>query len=286
MAQVQFYKSAIFIGDTPIPCYPNCSFTVPKNFAIPPIIGNYWQLNYGDGLRMPTVELSLAVRNKASEVLSSTMMNYFLTRTADAAHDISPITGATYNGLAFWDGNSGWVLTGAKADSFTIGSSKGDDIRFNTRFCGSGITAIGSPPTYPGWDTSNLLRFNAVTFSGAMANKVWSFDLSFSNNCSPNLPLDGTQYPSEWNAGMMTAGLRLVLQGSDAAPADAAAFNIVITGAGSPTKTATFTINNPLNQNPDDKRVTVPRIMREYMLTLLGANAQATGPISVAISNF
>ncbi len=283
MAQVQFYKSAFFIGDTAMPAYPGARISCPKNWEIPPIIGNYWQLNYGDGLRMPTVEVQLPIRDKAGEALSSTIFGYAHTRGANVAHDVSAITGSTYNGVAFWDGFSGWVLTGAKLDSYTIGCSKGSDIRFNLRFCGNGITAIGSTPTYAGWDTSKLLRFNAVTFGSPIVGKPWNFDLSFSNNCNPNLSLDGTQFPEEMNAGMQTAGLQMLFQAQDTAPADATAVAITITGT---SRTCVFTANNPLYNDPDSRAITPPRNMRQHSATLLGANAQSTAPLTVVSTGF
>lgn len=285
MPQVQFYKAAILIGDVAIPCYPGAALQNAKNWAVPPIIGNYWSLNYGDGLRQPIVDLQFCIRDKAGEILSSPFLDLFFSRSSDVAHDISPITGSTYNGLAFWDGQDGFVLLGAKWDSFTIGSSKGDDIRMSARFVGSGVSTISVAPPYPGWDTSNILRFNKITFAGGLANKVWGFNLSVSNNCHPNMALDGTQYPTEWNAGQVTAGFQMTMQASDAwsLPSDGASIAFTISGTG---RSRTFILSRVLNQTPDDRSVSPPRIMRQYQFVCLGGDAQTTPPVVVSGTGF
>lgn len=280
-AQTVWYKSQIKIGATAIPCYPNARLTCPMNWAIPAIIGNYWQYSYGVGLRQPAVDVTFAVRDKTGEALSSTLLGMFFTRSADGAHDTTAVSG----GIQFWNGRSGFTLGGAKAESFTMGCSKGDEIRFSARFVGTSITPLGAAPGVTAWDSSRILRFKAVNFGGSLANIVWSFNLSFSNNHTPDLSLNGSEFPADQNAGMQTAGFVISAQESDSATIEALdssgpfSQTIVITGTGG---NLTLTLNGLLNQTPNERDVRVPRIMRDYSFACLGGSGQTTPPITFA----
>ena len=285
MDQVQWYKSAVFVGDTPVPVYPGAAMPNPANFALPPIAGNFGQYNYGDGARSPVMTCEFAVRDVASEVLSSTMFGYALTRSNDAAHDVSAVTGSTYSGVALWDGYDGFTLATPKFDAFTIGASYGSDIRYTARFCGCAPSAIGTTPTYPGWSSANLLRFDAVTFGGGLANKVYDFNFSFSNNCIPKGVLNGTAYPVAWNAQMLTAGLQVTIGAQDTLPADGTAVAFTITGSAG--KTVVVTALNPLWGNRDSRGVPAGPVHRTYTATLRPPNSTPQScPITVVSTSF
>ena len=303
-AQVQFYKSAIRFGGNYFPCYPGAQLTAPLNYAVPPIIGNYWQLNYGVGLVQPYVEVSLAVLDHATLCpLLQTFLNNWLTRVADAGHDTNLLGGTGV--LDFWDGYRGWSMLGTKADSFTIGTSKGDDIRFTARFCGTQLQLLSADPGFGGWDTSALLRFPSLKFLNqsngdfsAYDQKIWRLDLSFSNNHNPDLSLDGTMFPVACNAGMQTAGFQIMVQakdqvnipggdpnlqaGTQLGTADGLAFGFRIAGAA---KRADFKLNRIINATPAERPITPPRIMRQYAFLCLGSDAQTNPPLVVS-SNF
>jgi len=302
---IQFYKAAILIGGTAYPALPNtCVLTCPRNFAIPPIIGNFWAYNYADGLRQPVVSVQLVVRDGigSGDVLSSTFLNYFMLRSQnDLAHDVFPISG----GITFVDqgpnaggvSGNGFVLGGSgicKANSFSLMASKGDDLIFNCTFAGTSLDTIGNV-TMPGFDERPPLRFNNVNFlQNNLAGKVYRVAVGYTNNLTPNLALDGTNFPADVNAGMMQASLSLTMQGGDSPPVDETQVDMVIYGAGRPSGVAahgnsgnsgsalrTFTLPNVINQTRDERRITSPRIMRSYDFACLGAGA--TGNITAPL---
>ena len=293
----QFYKSLLVYGTVGgtgvvIPTLPGARLTVPQNWDVPPIIGNYWQLNYGDGLLMPTVDVQLVVRNATAEALSTRFFSLFTTRSNDAAHDTSDITG----GISFWDGYTGFTLTGARADSFMIGCSKGDSIRMSCRFVGNGLSGVSSIPTpglWTGFAAGKTYRFNKVLMdpagpsygAGSLSNTVWRFDLSYSNNHTPNLSLDGTQYPTAMNAGMQTVGFNLMNQAGDAVSGVSGFHRIQIGDTTSPdVVSATFDLANVLDNTPNDRQIEQPRVMRRHTFTCLSTDAQATTPLTITCS--
>ena len=301
-AVTQFYKAYLAYGNTVIPTLPGARLTAPMNWDVPPIIGNYWQLNYGDGLIMPVVDVQLAVLDSATPTIFAAtsaitadptgFFDLFTNRSTDAAHDTSHTSNLYTDGVVFWDGVSGFKLTGAKADSFMIGCSKGDSIRMSCRFVGNGITPLDSgemATTLSGWSgylSGKTLRFNSVILdggSGLLSNNVWRFDLSFSNNHTPNLSLDGTQYPTAMNAGMQTVGFNLMNQAGDITAISGSHTIQIGTTAGSVNYAqAVFTLNNLLDNTPMERQIEQPRVMRRHTFTCLGGDAQSTPPLSIA----
>lgn len=274
-AQTQFYKSWIVFGGLNIPIYPGAQLNIPRNYAIPPIVGNYWQFNYGDGFVNPTIDVQIAIRDVATEALSLNFLNLFMTRSADVAHDTSALTG----GIVFYNGRRAIQLLGAKADSFSIGSSKGDDIRFSARFCGTGIAATTAPLT-PAWSNANILRFNKGTFAGALAGILWRYDLSFGNNHNPDMSLDGTTGPANQNAGMMTVGFNVMAQAvDDTAVSAVTSAALTIAGAN---VSRTFTLPNLLCETPDNTGITAPRNMVQRSYHCLGGDGQTTAPLTLS----
>jgi hypothetical protein len=286
-AVTQFYKAICNIGGNQYPVLPTAQFTMPKNFIIPPVIGNYWQWNFAEGFQQPSVDLVFLCRDKGSlgslsEVLSTTFLNYWLTRTSDAAHD----TTAIGSGVAFWDGRSGFTLGGAKAESFTLSGAKGQLLQFTGRFLFNSITPLGAAPSFTAWDNSAPLIGKNVTFDGNFANEAWNFGLSFANNHTPDMSMDGTNLPTDNNAGLMTAGLNVTAQAAlltfpdnNPVPGSLTAINITITGANG---TRVFTINNPINQTPNNRAVPLGRVMRQHSYVAIGGNGQTTPPLSIS----
>jgi hypothetical protein len=290
--QVQWYTGYVTIGGVVIPCFPPCTFNAPSGWIVPPLIGNYWQVNYGDGFIQPSVDIVFAVRDTSGEVLSSAFLGHWLTRTTDTAHDTANTT------LSYWDGYRGWTANYAKADSFTMGASKGEIIRFTGRFLlsaqvGADIAAITTAPgSFSGFSAGpNYLNFDAVSFDSNLSTHMWRFDFSFSNNCSPDMSLNGLRTPANVNAGMMTVGLQGVVQArddanipggldSDQIPAihnPGGVFQLVpasMTISGSASKTCTFTFSAPLNNDPYTRMIQPPRGMRNYSFTSLGSIGQ------------
>jgi len=299
--QVTFYKTGLKIGNAFYPCLPNSTELIcPRNFAIPPIIGNFWQLNYADGLRQPVVNTQIVIRSNTAEVLSTTFLDYFMLRSNDLKHDMPNINSGG-NGITFFDGASAFNMGGGaggivKANAFTLMSSKGEDLIFNAQFLGNNIVPIvgGSLAALsaPSWSKDPPLRFQNVNFDGTAANEVWRFSLAYSNNCNPNLAMDQTVFPADINGGLQTCGLSLTMQALSTPPADESELHLFIYPAqqnaaaahgndgGGGSAFRNFKMAAPINNTRDDRRLTAPRIMRNYDYIVLGGDSQAIPPLS------
>jgi hypothetical protein len=310
--QTQWYKAVVLINGSMYACKPEGTrLNCPKNYQVPAIIGNFWQLNFGEGIRQPMVDVSFVVRNKSNEVMNPAFFSMFHTRTNDAANDTTALT----SGITFWNGRQGFVLNNAKADSYTIGCSSGDQVRLSARFVGSTLTPLTTTPVYStAFDRANILVFKYLTFLGTLANVVWNFNLTFSNNHSPNIPLNGTEFPVDQNAGMQTASFNYTVQAATQAanfatggatnpffnsawgqvpdnglvppPAtpETVAFQITGTDFGTTPVpfTRTFTLNNPIDNTPDDIDVPQSRVMKQHSLVCLGGDGNTIPPLSVS----
>ena len=287
--QTPFFNAAVIIGNgMPIPAQPGARLSNPLNYAAPPIIGNTYQWNYGPGVRQPSVDINLICRDIADtdnsgtglgEAFGSSLLYSFFSRTTDGAFDTYAVgtESAPTGTVTYWDGVSGFTLTGAKAESFTLSCSKGDDLIMSCRFVFTGATTLGAAPTLPTWSSAPLLKFNSLSFASALANLPWSFSLSYANNHTPNMALNGSVYPVAWNAGIPTAGFNMKVQAVDTVPVNGTPIEITITGAASG-KSRNFTINNPLNNTPDDRNITAPRVFRDHTYLCLGiAGRDASG---------
>ena len=294
--QTQFYTSAIKIGSTIWPVYPGATLTCPKNWAVNPIVGNYWAWNVGDGLQMPVLEVRMVVLDTATSVLSATNLNNWLARSADVAHDTTDL-----GNITLFDGRSTVTMSNCKMDGFTISTSKGEEINATFRFVGCGLTTTYHQETQlsnyrPTWSQSNVLRFSAVRFLSPSNDAPWGFGMNFSHGHTPNLNLNGTDFPSAQNAGMMAAGITMTVQ----AASDNAAGGPPITDStgviqfrigGTFTRngssytsqfSTTFTLNQCLNNTPNDRQINIPRNMRQYNYIALGNDAYTTPPLVVS----
>ena len=285
------------------PVLPGARFTCPKNYAVPPIIGNRWALNIQEGARQPMVDLSFQVLDDANGVMGLTFLNYFLSRTNDAADDTYVIGNGS---LVFFDGYRTVVMNGIKADSFTLSTSRGDNLNLQARFCGSSIDITQGAPTFSGWSRNPLLKFQSVNFTSApFTNNIWNFNLSYSNNHSPNAALNGSSFPVEMNAGMLSSAFSCMVQTNSNFVDNGMSWNaggtytnqeviyqggvgtylspqsIVFTIQGNNVGTRTFTIPDPVNNTPDDVSITLPRIMRSYSYINTGLNSQGTPPLII-----
>ena len=289
----QFYRAVVLVGGIQYPIIPTAGFSCPKNFIIPPIIGNLWQFNYTEGFQQPSVDLIFIPRDKGasgafSEVFSSTFLNYFLRGTAD---DTSTISG----GLVFWNGQDGWTLSGAKADTFSLSVAQGQLIGFTARFLFNGITYLSTAPSFTAWDNSAPLigKNAAVSFgSAAQTGSVWNLGLTYSNNHTPDMSLNGTNFPTDNNAGMQTAALNFTVQAAQGiqggttavpdnnpVPSSLTTVSCIITGVNG---TRTFTVNNPIDQIGNNREVPLGRVMRPHSYVALGGTATTTSPLTIS----
>lgn len=283
--QTQWYRSGIKFGTLGIlPCYPNATLDCPDNYDVPPILGNAWQVNYGPGLKQPYITVQLAIRDYADGVLNSSsgLLYYLLARdSSDVASDNSFSLGT----VEFWDGRSRALMTSAKLDALTLSCTKGGPISCTARLCGNGLLFDTTNPGVAGWNAAKILRFPAITFNGNLANKVWQFNLSYTNNHNPDLTLDGTEFPYTCDAGMRIAGFSVVVQAADGllnsqlgpvAHEDSASFNIAGTG-----RSLTLGLSRLINNTPKNRVVSVPRNMRAYQYISLGTDGVTAPPLVV-----
>lgn len=295
-ANTPFYNSFLQIGSAFYPVYPNSvQLMCPLNYVLPPILGNFWQWNYYEGLRQPMCECQLAIRDKSTEVFSTTFLNYFMARTTDVSNDTVAISGGVY----LWNGRRGFkMVTGVKGDSFSLGASAGGALQFTARFIGtdflpfSGGEAAAAPTLFTGWDKTNLLSWANLTFpSGALASDVWNFNTSYSNNHSPNLGMNGTTFVSAQNAGSPSAGMSLLVQaattpdllptaanGTFPPPATPTSLAATVTGAN---VTRVFTLSNPIVNNPNDLAIGAPRVMQPYQFVCPGGDGNSIPPMII-----
>lgn len=279
--QTPYYESGILIGALAIPALPGMRLRAPKNWKVPPIIGNKFQVNRSKGARTASVDVNLVVRDKANEALGSTLLNYFFTRGALPGDNTSVIPG----GVQFWNGVSGFTMFGAKADSFTLSAEYGSDINFSCRFVGSCdgghtdascLQPLASAPAISAWDTSQILAWDVLNFGSPLTDDVWRFGLSYSNNHRPDRSMQGTTFPKAMNAGMPTAGFNTMIQAIAATVADDSSLSISLTGN---ILSRTFTLTRIVDNTPDDITVEVPENMRYHDYQMFSNAGDATGSL-------
>ena len=167
------------------------------------------------------------------------------------------------------------------------------------RFTAANIIPITSVPTYPAWSNASVLRFQAATFAGTLANIPWSYEFTYANNCNPNMALNGTSFPEEMNAGLPTSSFSIMTQSIDSdgystgsvtpvtavIPDNTSQVFYIDNGfqhGGSQTRRLTVTLNNVINDTRDNRSVRVPRNMRlhNYIVTAVGGSSSYEQPFS------
>ena len=261
---IPYYEAYIQIGALQIPAMPGMSLTAPQNWVVPPMIGNRFPVNVGKGARNASIDVSLIVRDKATEALSTSFLGLFNTRGSLPYDNTAIITG----GITFWNGNSGFIMKGAKPESISLACSYGEDIQLNCRFVGSDeeglntcLTVISTPPTLPSWDCTPELRFDACNFSSPLTNEVWRFGLSYSNNHRPSKAMHGGVFPIYMNAGQPSAAFNIMVQELASVPSDESAVTLSIAGTAF---TRNFTLNRIKDNTPNNLSVEVPESMRMH----------------------
>lgn len=287
---VQFYKSQVMVGGNLFPIPPGGgTLNWPRNYAIPAIAGNYWQQNYIEGYQVPSVDISPVLLDavSAKNPIGNASMAYFMARTNDYKHDTSPISG-----FYFFDGYSGFNFVRAKANSFSISGSKGDDVRFNANYLlydsvtpGAQPTVTTTPPdaTYTAF-AGNPIRFQSLSFNkeGSPMDGVLSFNISFSNNSTDDRSMVGAgpqnELPVDVNAGMQTCSFQMVFQGNDTAHIATGNDLEVIVSQG--VINTSFALSNIVVDSTFNRGVGSGRQVRTYSGTVTGTS-NTVGPLVV-----
>ena len=278
MGQTQYFKSYIRwnIAGTYyyIPAIPGAVLNCPVNYIVPPVIGSIVPVNYCIGLRVPVLDVGLVHLDGyhaygTISPLSNLFLSYLFNRVT--IYLDSPYFGSdpTTQGIEFWDGNSGFTLTGAKSEAMAIMVAKGTDLVMQSRFVGNGIAPITSPTSTYNWSNNQPLRFQALTFSSPLTNIPWSLEFSYQNNHRPvRQIIGGTPFPYAMVAKEPSAHINLITQTADGATVPSSGpVSFTISGASA---SATITGINCLDNTVDNREVRIPRVMRQHQLIVLG----------------
>ena len=295
----QFYTGFGKFGSMGVlPVYAGTGINVPMNWQIPQILGNYVQINYCDGIRMPALmvnfspfDQSLGLFNDASGGL----LYYLLERTSGVTHDTISL-----GTVEFWDGRLNYQIGGAKLESLTLATSRGDQLRVASAFVGTSLTLSEVAPTWADFNANaRIIAYDWINFSGALANIVASFSLTYSNNHTPDPSLNGTWWPSQVNASTATASFSITTQAADYGSAGQ---NIPYNGPLANGANSTLLCSPPsfpygsgygagnvsfqlrtgplLNQTPHNGAATAPRNMKSFAYSILGSTSRWTSASS------
>lgn len=270
--QVPFYIGKVVVGGLQIPVLPGSAFINPRADQSQPIIGNYYESpSFAEGLRMPMVNLIISVRDKTTEALGTTFLNWFFNRTTDESNN----TGLIPGGVQFWNGIKGFSMRGAKLDSIQLGFSK-QSLSMSVRIVGANegataaVTPLVTPPTWTEWDDTALIPGFKVTGwpDGATApDCMISGSLTLSNNHRPNPCSNGSEYPKSMDASQLTAGLQLVRRTSADDLVSGTPFDIRIDGVNID---RTFRFYNPRWQTMDNLTIEAPENYQQWAAQVKG----------------
>lgn len=274
---IQWYKGMVMWDGILLPVVANgASLDWNTNYSVPALAGNYHEQNYIEGVQIPTCDLQLlSVDGEATKnPILATFINKIMTRSADAAHDV---TGYDFS---FFDGYSGWSGFKAKANSFNIRGAKGEDVGISMQLMcykpvASTITSITTAPTtHNGW-TGAPVRFQSLIFkkNGTAFDGVVSFNLTYSNGLTPDMSMGGAAqqvYPIDCNAGLPTCALQLVFHANNVAHlAEGDSFEIDISQGSS---IANLACAKLLPGTLKQRNIGGGRQMRVYQCRVVGGN--------------
>lgn len=324
---VQGYFGNVFIGGSRYSIAAAPQFRAPLNNQFLPVLGAGDPYLFGQGVVYPTVTLSIIPRDEAAgggrgNPLSAAFWAAILGRTAVPLRDTAafggaqgampspPVLGtdianASGAGVAFTDGASLTLMYGAKIESVRITCAKGSGLGMDVTFIGTGFWQYNIDKANLGSDVIQTLvqsmlatsgecaapvRFASVAFEdAALAEAAFGFTISYSNNHTPNMALNGTYTPSQHNAGMPSGSLSLTLQGLDVPPGHIAGASgtgaILRIDTGS--HVARLSLPRLIIENPYDRSAPLGRITRSYGYTLAGscsAPNTSTSPILQLLS--
>lgn len=325
----QGFFGNVFIGGSRYTIAAAPQFRAPLNNQFAPNIGTGNPFLFAQGIVNPTVSLRIIPRDEAAgggrgNPLSAAFWTAILGRTAAPLFDTATIGGAMPGsrpsppvlgtdiantsgaGIAFVDGARLILLYGVKIESVRLGTAKGSDLTFDVNFVGTGFYSYDIDKTNLGSDAIQALvqsmlatsgecaaqvRFASVTFEeAALADTVFGFTLSYNNNHTPNMALNGSYTPGQYNAGMPSGGLSLNLQALDVPPGHLSGLSSAGATLRIETATRLFRLSIPrlVIENPYDASAPLGRLMRQYGYTLAGSCSAPntnTAPIIQLISS-
>ncbi len=253
------YKTAIIFNGVPLPCMAGAALHMPRNIALPQPIGNYAALNWTEGFQMPTLDVQFLLRDQSGEVLNSSFLGYALNRLGDVSHDTTVLGNITYS-----DGRTVFTLYNCKFDSFVMSATKGAQIMFAARFVGNGLDNFSGTVSQTPFNAAVPLFGQRINFGNLLVNKVYAFNLSYTNNHNPDFALNGSVFPNGINAGGVACGMSVTAQVADVPNFPADNGSIFYTILGPSGATAVFTLPNVVNNTPFDRMHSMGREMLTY----------------------
>lgn len=278
-------RNVIKLGSVTLPILQGSMVSMPKNYNIPAVFSadNLFQFVYVEGLQYPTFQINTQIN--MSWFTADVLKGWFgLPYSGRSQDDV-----ATAGALVYFNGVDGISASDCKVNMLRIGGSAGDVLRCTLVILGYGTIdpAVVVEPIGLTKVTATPASFQHVTSTGKMSTTknatgaFASFDLTLNNNLDVNPEMNGSVYPTDFNAGMFTAALRLVMQARATRPADGVSSPPVLTIAPPGASNVGITLANLLCLDPNERSVQFPRQMREYNFALLGADADSD-PVTIA----
>ncbi len=200
---------------------------------IPPNLGNFYPINYSEGISVP----ALAIRTSPyAEFWSAAQFGqWFDVSATTRTGELAVITAGT---VSYYDGNSYDGLVGVKGDSFTLDIMNGAPVGLTMAFIGAGNVTTGT--TAPTESTTTPSAYRNCTFSTATG--VHQCTLSFSNRCYPSGELSTDGRPVLIHAGPPVFSMTLVQKPGGVTPTTTQAITIAAPGGSTATFVLTFRI--------------------------------------------
>jgi hypothetical protein len=261
MGIVQGYMGGAKIGTVQVPSQPGSYIGNPEGYQMPGIIdAREYDYHYIQGLRVPSASIILP---PDVSWLTATLVNAMLTRTLG---DIAAVTG----GITVCDGDAGLNLTGAKLAGMDFVWNFGQAASVTLQFLGNAcadvtMVAASLAPIAARAEYAAFKHFK-LTAPGTL--KVTSLRLSVSTGVTPNPELANSEYPSEVNAGKLTATASMTVQSNAVIPADGTP--IVFEHATGVATGVEITLANPVFTGRDRRATQPARAMRTLSAQLFG----------------
>ena len=269
---IQGYRGGGKIGSVQVPLLPGSYVVNPEGYQVPGIIdAHQYDYHYLQGLRVPSASVVLVP--DAAWFTASTI-NSWIARVAD---DFAEIVG----GITMADGKEGLNLTGAKLAGMDFVWNFGQFAQCTLQFLGSGCTekTLVECALAPISARAEYGAFKYFKLTSPADLKVSSMRLSVSTGVTPNPELANSEYPSEVNAGKLTATASFTVQALTTLPANGTP--IVFQHATAASTAVQITLANPVFTGLARRAVQPARAMRNISAQLFGTSADGP-PVTFA----
>jgi len=263
------------LGALQVPALPGSGVRDPMNYVFPPVsMGTIYQYIYARDLSVPAARMNVLPN---ATCFTAAILNSLINQNNN---DLEPTGG--YTSASVWDGSRGRTLSGAKLVRMVVRAMKRQPLAWEMDFVGIG-TADYPFPAPAIITTAQIMGWQAYLVPGTGAvGKILGFTLEMNFNTQANEELKtaagGTAYPSdEVNQSPPLVRCTLEMPTDKAIPNDINSFGIALDLG----TDVTFTINNPLNENPNDVGLEGRRSTRRLAVICRG-KSDGTFPVTIA----